>query len=236
MRIQLASLLVAAASFNSVQAASAADLPVKAPRPAPVVASAWTGCYVGVNGGGAWGRTRWSDFVVGVDLGRDDTAGALAGGQVGCDYQTGAFVFGVEGMFDWTNLEGDHLDPVVGLVTLRTNSNWLATASARVGYALDRTLLYAKGGGAWINRRFDACAGGVCLMTDDHTRGGWMAGAGLEHLFWPNWSVKLEYNYLDFGTDAPAFCLAGACVGGTNLRQDVHVVLVGLNYRLGGPR
>src|SRR5262245_48658532 len=91
----------------SVGAASAADMAVKAPPPPPpVVVAAWTGCYIGGNVGGVWSRSdvNWVPNppgfpASGPDIalsaaGRLDASGVIAGGQVGCNWQSGAFVLG----------------------------------------------------------------------------------------------------------------------------------------------
>jgi outer membrane immunogenic protein len=98
------------AAFVAVfaNAAMAADLPapaVPAPvyRPPPVAVPlfTWTGCYVGGNVGGLWARSDWNDDVFG-DFGTGTASGAVGGVQVGCNYQTGAWVFGIQGDYDWT--------------------------------------------------------------------------------------------------------------------------------------
>src|ERR671930_460 len=90
--------------------ASAADLrprpaaPYQPPPPAPVFS--WSGCYIGANIGGGWADKSFNDAaglvtgVPGADLGTHTASGVIGGGQIGCDYQAGVWVFGVQGMFD----------------------------------------------------------------------------------------------------------------------------------------
>ena len=92
-----------------------------------------------------------------------------------------------------------------GLVT--SEVNWFATLAARAGFAVNNMLFYGKAGGAWMDVDYTAsrtnAAGAVIAgpVTFGNTRSGWMAGVGAEFGFWNNWSGKLEYNYLDFGTE-----------------------------------
>src|SRR5262245_58299456 len=113
MKFKLATALIAWSAANTIAPASAADLPVKAPRVAPAPVVTWTGCYIGGNGGYGWARKEYVDplDVPPANLGSHDAKGGVGGGQVGCDYQTGAWVFGVQGMFDGASLRGEHLVP-----------------------------------------------------------------------------------------------------------------------------
>jgi outer membrane immunogenic protein len=157
-----------------------------------------------------------------------------AGGQAGCDYQTGALVVGAEGMFDWTNADGDNVTPA-GTVRAATDQNWFATATARIGYSFDRSLIYVKGGGAWVNESWTqlSLAGVVANSTGNFTRSGWVVGGGWEYAFAPSWSMKVEYNYFDLGNRDQNTCAGGACAP-IRLDQTAHLVLLGLNYRFGG--
>jgi outer membrane immunogenic protein len=245
---------VLAASTALISApALAADLrmPVKAPAAyAPAPYFNWSGCYIGVHGGGGWGDKRVIDPVLGVDFARHDISGGLAGGQVGCDFQSGAFVFGIEGSGSWADLSGDSLDLVGVGLRARSQVDFLGTVTGRIGYAFDRTLLYVKGGGAVADDRYRAtCVDlvGACFGTGlavgdtfaraDETRWGWLVGAGIEWAFTPNWSAKIEYNYMDFGRERVTFSTVPAGTAAFDIDQQVHVVKAGINYRFnfGGP-
>src|SRR5947209_581470 len=98
----VASLCVASLGIGLALPAFAADMPVKAPlkAPPPVVLS-WTGCYLGGNFGGGWADKHYTDPLAlppAFDLGSHTAEGMVGGGQVGCDYQTGPWVFGAQGM------------------------------------------------------------------------------------------------------------------------------------------
>jgi outer membrane immunogenic protein len=152
-RIVLA--LASALSVGVLQSASAADIPApvyKAP-PAAVVVRNWTGCYIGGNGGYGWAPKDFSDVASGASLGSHTAEGGVAGGQVGCDYQTGPWVFGIRGMFDWADMTGSHTD-LASATIYNTRVKSFETAVGRVGYTLmPNTLVYALGGFAWVQDR-----------------------------------------------------------------------------------
>src|SRR5262245_2894396 len=239
----------------SAGAAQAADMPVKA---APVAAPppfSWSGFYIGAHVGAGWGTVESSiPFSQFGDPGAFPVSshtinGFLGGGQVGWNWQVNNWlVFGVEGQFSGADIKGD--TPCVIVFNCHTKVNWLATAAGRLGFAYNQTLFYVKGGGAWADSDYSAdfLSLGVARFTASDTRSGWMVGAGIEQAFWTNWSAKLEYNYMDFGTDTLGFNFDRACVvraettasvsscGGTrNLNVDVtqriHLIKFGLNYR-----
>jgi outer membrane immunogenic protein len=113
-----------------------------------------------------------------------------------------------------------------------TDVEWVATLSGRLGYAWGPTLLYAKGGGAWARDDYTITTGGLFFAGADATKSGWTVGAGLEYGFTPNWSARIEYNYLDLGTETVRFVTTA---GGSFLRevdQNIHAVKLGINFRL----
>lgn len=164
--------------FGTASLAFAADMPVKAPPPAPV-APVWSGFYVGLNGGGAWGRTS-TDLattngtvpfgffdtanIPGVNAAgsnRINTSGAIAGGQIGYLWQNGKVVLGVEAAFDWTNLNGSRTttqayfdNPNIFSVYQNPHSDWLFTFLGRVGFDLGTWYPYITGGAAVANLRY----------------------------------------------------------------------------------
>jgi outer membrane immunogenic protein len=232
-KILLAS--IATAALCSVSA-FAADMPVRAPvyKAAPAPVFSWTGCYIGANAGGDWGSARTT--IEGIDFDRGRGSSGVGGGQIGCDYQTGAWVFGVEGNFDWTGLKINEVDPLVAGVLGHGKYRWLGTATGRIGYAVDRSLLYVKGGAAWANVQYTAttAAGVVFAGPNTSTGSGWTLGGGWEYAFAPNWSAKIEYDYLrlkdSFNINCPTCAVQPTPV---LTRQNVSEVLVGLNYRFG---
>lgn len=234
--------------------ASAADLPARMPVKAPPYVAPlynWTGFYIGGHLG--WARvdldqtllTTAAPFAAGTTLGRSDD-GFLYGGQLGFNWQAGAWVFGIEGELSGVDIgsSGTATGVVAGVpVTVNGSAgiDWIASVTGRVGYAfgpLGNILVYAKGGIAWMD--WSACAsgtaGGVFFTggCGGGTETGWTLGAGLEWGFAPNWSAKIEYQYYDFDDQRVGFVggpLVGAAVS-TDLTT--QVVKVGVNYRFGG--
>src|ERR1041384_3921094 len=224
--IALVGLLAGATS------AAASDLPARNSPPvtaAPVqLPFSWTGFYAGINGGYSWGQSSWSDPAAGANSGRFDTSGGLVGGQIGYNWQPGAFVFGVETDADWLNVKGSTAGlggvcAADGGGVCQTQQNWLGTTRARVGYAFDRWLPYITGGVAYGDIQAKQPTG-----TTNSTNVGWTAGGGVEYGINRNWSAKLEYLHIDLGTAN----LMGAASGTNTLAVPVtnDLVWAGINY------
>jgi outer membrane immunogenic protein len=235
------SLSILAASAVS---ALAADLPApvytKAPVLAPVLLYSWTGCYVGGNGGGLWVRKDWSRTATGTVMGSHDADNGLGGVQAGCNYQTGSWVFGIQGDYDWTNASGSNVDLSQPFVQIfdRSQIDGLGSVTARAGYAWDRFLGYVKGGAAWERDRYSTYFGplspfpGTIISTASETRPGWTIGIGAEYAFWKSLSAFIEYDYYDFGTRANTF--TNLATGGQQLfdiRERKSVVKAGFNWK-----
>jgi outer membrane immunogenic protein len=229
-------------------AAQAADMPLKAPRVAAPAPFSWTGFYVGAHVGGAWGTVEselpiYDDFV--FPISSHTINGFVAGGQAGVNWQVNSWlVLGVEGQFSWTDMKGS--TPCVLILKCTTEVNWISTVAGRIGYTFDRTMLYVKGGVAWADSDYSASLGPFAISASD-TRTGVMVGAGIEYAFLPNWSAKLEYNYIDFDTDTLGFPLNGGGCGSdlksvssrfcgpssldVDVTQKIHLIKFGVNYR-----
>ena len=258
-KIALAAAAVLSIVFAG--AASATDLPARTYTKAPVLAPApifnWTGFYIGVHGGGDWFDKNWSAPLTPINIaggcpgcpspvGSHTASSWLAGGQAGFNYQTGMWVLGVELDGSWTNLRGSGTNLLLGVPFLNNSkTDALATAAGRVGIAVNQALFYVKGGGGWANDRFftsnstafvGAIPPGSPIQLADDTRWGWMIGGGVEYAFTNNWSVKAEYNHLDFGTRTQTLTAQPGCGCGSfqyDVRQTIDLVKVGLNYRFG---
>jgi outer membrane immunogenic protein len=241
-RVLLAAAAIAA-SFSGT--ASAADLRARA-RPVPAVAAFynWTGCYVGGNGGGWWANRRFSNDGFGFNNGNDHTAsGGLGGVQAGCNYQIGALVLGVQGDWDWGSVsEDDGRGIAFPFFMDHWNAKSLGSVTGRVGYAWNRFLLYAKGGGAWLRTDFNFQTAGVVFSTSQ-TRSGWTVGIGGEYAFLDWLTGFVEYDHYGFRDDDNRFGCGFACPIGAfwsfaafpgNFITDVDVVKVGLNVKFGG--
>ncbi len=229
---------VATGALVAAGSASAADL---GPRPAykappmvaPIPVFSWTGCFVGAHGGWGWGKkdvtevARSHTNTIGSATAGIDTSGAIFGGQIGCDYQ-----FASSPTLQASS-EGN-------LTTVRTD--WLASITARLGFTgwLPHSLLYVKGGGAWIRDRWQTtvphafCDFGCPVFESSQTRSGWTIGGGIEYAIAPNWSVFAEFDHYDFGTKRVLSFTASAG-GFLNLdaKQRIEAVKLGVNYRFG---
>jgi outer membrane immunogenic protein len=244
-------LVALAAAVAMSSSAYAADLGAKPVYKAPPVAVMynWSGVYIGGHVGWGWqdaDATLLSQPVPAFPLGsvfNTRADGLLAGGQIGVNWQTGNWVFGLEGDFSWTNADGSVTSASPFIPGLAPNGtidfNWFATATGRVGYAWNNWLAYVKGGVAFtdIDIGGTVTVGGVVTNTLNQvsdTRTGWIVGAGIEHGFAGNWSWKLEYNYMDFGNETYNTTTTPA-VGVTAIQHDLtaQTVKFGLNYRFG---
>jgi outer membrane immunogenic protein len=249
-------LLLATASLLALVAARpalSADLGMRAPVKAPPVVGVpiftWTGCYVGGHIGWGWGRKTFSDtpdgflvdFTSGVDSLRADTDGFLGGGQIGCNYQFATpWVIGFEGDVSAANISGSvgpflfAGGPAVN-EGFRAKTEWIASATGRLGYAWDRWLLYVKGGAAWAGDKYSATTYAGSWAASE-TRSGWTIGAGLEWAFADNWSARLEYDFYDFGHRdvTGTFLFFGDPIPATiSVKQEIQAVKFGINYRFG---
>src|SRR5271166_2887048 len=231
-------------------AAQAADLPTRKEAPAPVFVPppfTWTGFYIGLNAGGIFTSgsrsISFSNPAVDAFLGADEPGGLgsgqsgfIGGGQAGYNWQTGAFVLGVETDFDGTSLSkstnfvspgfagvgvpggllGDTLS-----VHAKASLDWLGTTRARLGFVAtpdNRLMIYATGGVAYAGGSanfnvFDATQGLALSGNPSSSRVGWTIGAGVEYALTNNWTIKGEYLYADLGssrfsTAAAAFPVA----------------------------
>jgi outer membrane immunogenic protein len=169
-----------------------------------------------------------------VGEGCHDVDGLLGGGQVGFNWQSNQFVFGVEFSGSVADLNGSHVIPGTLSENYSTSVDGLFLLTGRVGLTWDRVLAYVTGGGAWSRDRYTYTD--LAGLTSDarENRWGWTVGAGLEFALSPNWSLAAQYNYVDFGDKERNFSgLAGAF--NENIDQQLHIGTVRLNYRFGGP-
>ncbi|MGA9092046.1 MAG: outer membrane protein [Bradyrhizobium sp.] len=224
-------LLGTAACIAFAAPAFAADLPARTYTKAPAytVPEAvynWTGFYIGGHIGGA--------FPGNSSL--ESSNGRFMGGvQGGFDYQFATnWVIGAEAQYSW--LTGDSGNGVLfpGGTLVNGNTDQIGSVTGRLGYTWGPALLYAKGGYAWRgNDNIGVSLAGVPVAfatTGDH-RDGYTVGAGLEYMFAPNWSVKAEYQYYNFGNTT--FTAGTPEIIGARFRDDEHTVKVGINYRFG---
>jgi outer membrane immunogenic protein len=214
--------LVSVSALALVGQAAAADLPRPGPAypvkaPPPVMLYGWTGFYIGVNGGGAWGRSSWDTTDT------FDIDGGLVGGTIGYNFQVGPAVWGIEGDIDWTNIKGS--TTTLCPLGCETSNSWLATVRGRLGYAGNRWMPYVTGGAAFGDIR----ASTPGFAGNSANKAGWTVGGGLEFALFGNWTAKAEYLYVDLGNFN---CGLGCGVATTdNVSFTANIVRGGINYR-----
>jgi outer membrane immunogenic protein len=229
--------LIAAVAVGS---AVAADMPVKAPP--PMFAPTWTGSYIGINGGYAWASTNHTDLF-GLTTGSFNQSGGMAGITYGGNWQSGQWVLGFESDLDWGDINGTltTAGPPAGLCsvgggnTCFTKLKDFSTERMRAGFDFNGWLLFGTAGAAFgrVQAGQNPCSltafgGNSCGET---WRTGWVAGGGIEKMFLPHWSAKIEYLHFDLGS---GLNYTPAAIGGGN---SVHVlergdmVRVGINYQ-----
>jgi outer membrane immunogenic protein len=204
-------------------AAYAADLPARQSAPytkAPVVSPAvnWSGFYVGAVGGYADENS--------AQLG---LKGGFAGGTVGYNWQFGQFVAGIEADGAWADISHSEtvIDPVLGALNIGAKVDAMATVRGRFGVAVDQVLFYGTAGLALADTKISGTALGVAV-SDTQTMTGWTAGAGIEWMFLPHWSLKGEYLYRSFGSQT--FFAAQASPGFQSGTLNINSGQVGVNY------
>jgi outer membrane immunogenic protein len=229
---------------GSLSAASAADLPARTYTKAPVAVPVynWTGCYIGGHIGGVVSEDRTNNAAGNIiDF---SSTGFVGGGQIGCDYQFApGWVVGVEGRAAWSSLTNTHASPVRNLITgvilpsqLTLSNDFLASATARLGYSFaDRWLVFARGGAAWTHERADDAftrpAGDFVDPSATMTPTGWTAGTGVEWAFAPHWWASVEYDYYDFGNRSILLTTTNnVTVNLSGLRDTMHTVTAGVDY------
>jgi len=206
----------------AASAASAADLPIRSAPPAPVIAAVpiftWTGFYVGANAGVGWNTNDDNDVLFVPDVGfispgSNDDAVFVGGGQIGYNYQIGAFVLGAEADLQWAD---------VGNRFGSDSNDWFGTVRARAGVAFDRVLVYATGGFAF---------------SDDPT--GWSVGGGVEWALPANLfgssavTLGVEGLYVNLDLDNNNRFVNNVVLGTGNDELEFAVVRAKLNFKFG---
>lgn len=243
-------LIAAAAAILLTSASANAADAIVYPEPAPVEvvnAFSWTGGYVGLNAGYAWGKSAtnidWyaSDEFYDSFHYKPKLSGFIGGVQAGYNWQFDSAVFGIETDIQGTSLKKSTsdviVDPlnapgVVANVNLETKINWLGTTRVRLGYLpSERLLAYVTGGLAY---------GGVKASFTDYygfdtstskTKAGYAVGAGLEYALADNWTVKTEYLFADLGNIKQTIFDDGDYRDVVKHKFQMHTVRVGLNYK-----
>ena len=241
-------LAVVSMAAPAVAADMAARPYTKAPGPMVAAIYDWTGFYIGLNGGGGSARKCWDiNSIAGTAVapafreGCHDATGGLAGGQLGYRWQAANWVFGLEAQGDWADFRGSSpsVFPALAAATNQTKIDAFGLFTGQVGYAWNNFLWYVKGGAAVANDSYRgfATASNVAFDTAHQTRWGGTVGTGLEFGFAPNWSVAVEYDHIFMGNQNVTLTsvATGLPSRTDNIRQDVDMATVRVNWRWGGP-
>lgn len=209
-------LLLTSAALSLLAApAFAADAVIYEPTPAAPIAPVvydWSGFYVGAQGGYVW-----TNLDLPSGFGDEDFDGGTLGLHAGFNAQNGNLVYGIEADVNYTWNSNDYL---VSGFDVEVGTDWAASVRGRLGYALDRTLIYGTAGLAITNGYVDVSGVG----DESETFTGWTVGAGVEHAFTDNWTARIEYRYSDYGSED-----FGLGFGDFDLTE--HAVRVGVSYR-----
>lgn len=218
-------LLSIAMSAFSVPA-MAADLPAQMPAASvvSVPAFSWTGFYIGGEVG--WMKTDPEYTTGAVLLGvpfivtsGSNKSGPTYGVMAGYNYQVGQFVLGVEGDFQGWTVGKMRYTAVTGDF-LTAHSKWGGSVRGRLGYAVDRALLYVNGGAAFASNEVSIPFTGISIGGGD-TRVGWTVGAGLDYAFTNNWFTGVEYRYSQFEAKSFVYPIPVLNLGTVGLRQQL---------------
>ena len=209
--------------------ALAADIPTKA---TPALIWNWTGFYAGVHAGYSSGHINSvlvDDNAPAEALGTSNWRGSVVGAQVGYNYQIDKIVVGLEGDWSWT--EGNRTISNTEPDTANARLSELASIRGRLGFLLNpNSLLYATGGWGRLQANYsitDLDVGSSAFRVSD---GGAVYGAGIEYMFDPKWTVRVEYlHYIANKLRADTTSIPGATVNST--LHDVDVVRAGLSYK-----
>jgi outer membrane immunogenic protein len=228
MRNLLVASTAVAAVVLAAPAAFAADLPMYEPAPAyaaPAPASSpWTGGYVGAQAGYSWGHAHNKS---GAPKTHPDgpTVGAYAGYNV--QFDNSPVVVGVD-----TDINYDTADAkrnfAGGTARIKNEQTWSGATRGKIGYAMDRVMVYGAGGVAYAGEKVSARVG-PASGSDSKTAVGWTAGGGVEALVSENLTARVDYRYNDYGTEKFK-------VGGGTVKSDLteNRVTAGVAYKFSG--
>jgi outer membrane immunogenic protein len=260
--VYLLTATIALVCASTVVSAADMAMPMKAPEPPAYL---WTGCYVGANVGGG---TSATNFGTGVDpgtylappdpgtvsadgSGSRNSDGILAGGTVGCNWQTGTVVLGLEGDYDYfhsnPNLNNNSAATGISLangnplaINQSLTTNFLATVRPRIGIAADRNFAYITGGVAFTGVSYSEsyvdgnAPPGTGVASASRALVGYAAGAGWEYAFADHWTARAEYLFVGFPTTNATGTIAG--LGGTNTLHGsadltIQLIRAGVNFK-----
>lgn len=259
---------LAALTLVVMSSAHAADMPTKAPVLRAPAYDPWTGFYVGANVGYSWGDadrtnetlTSAAGVALFANTGGFDMTGVIGGGQIGYNWRSTNWVFGLEADIQYSGQKGTEnficptgiCSPTTGALlvipgaavngTLDQKLRWFGTLRPRAGILVTpSTLIYGTGGLAYGAVRSNLTLATVVtpanVLSNTTTKAGWTLGAGVETVLTQNWTVKLEYLYVDLGTVSGSFTTTFPALGGGFLgasyrsRITDNIIRIGANYR-----
>jgi outer membrane immunogenic protein len=255
-------VVTAVSTFAISQLAFGADLPLKAPAEVAAPAHNWTGFYIGANAGYSWGTTSvdYSESAAGL-FGFGSLAcrfgcslpfsmsrgGGLGGLQLGFNYQTDVWVWGVEADYAWRNADAtvnSILNSTQDTLTITDKQAGIGTVRGRIGIApagASNWLFYFTGGLAYgkvehsVTQFCNIFCNETLTFSDSRTKTGWTVGGGLEVALNPNWSIGAEYLYTDLGTDTLTSAGNGAAIPATSVtfHDRSNIARIKLNYQFG---
>jgi outer membrane immunogenic protein len=236
----------------------AADLPARMPmKAAPIVAPAynWNGFYLGANVGYGWDKLSSDSFnSAGVFLENTpaNRRGVFGGGQIGYNWQFAPnWLLGIEADAEASDIKGTTAAcSPTGCASSHGKTDDFGTVRGRLGYVANNVLLYGTGGWAWSHSTVDrtvtcvVAGGGTCpggpspspltgmVANASGSQSGWVAGAGIEWGFMPNWTAKVEYLRLQFDNVGRDFSYAGfpTAFRHVSTNSSLDTVRVGVNY------
>jgi outer membrane immunogenic protein len=228
MRKALAAAVAAFVLGASAQQGSAADLALKAPPRAVATASGWAGFYIGIEGGGDWGQFTQTNTITNVSLGTFKQQGALFGGTIGYNAQSGNIVYGLESDLSWTNLSGTQNCGPTRTNICTTDMRAIGTTRARLGVTvMPNALVYATGGLAYADIHATRDVGAT---ESDNWRATWVLGVGAEIMIMPHLSLKGEYLYTDFPGVATTYVVNASNTPVAATEHNVQILRGGLNW------
>ena len=217
-------------------------------NPGPAYAPfSWTGFYIGVNGGYGDNFDRNDNFILSNNLGFAASSrgvqpeGGFGGGQLGYNWQQGPLLLGVEADLQGADVSAGfagHLVDGGNLLNAHQSIDYFGTVRGRVGFAFYHGLIYATGGFAYGGVRdqlFLSMPGsGSANLHNDDTRTGFVVGGGVELALAPHWSVKVEYQHIDLGSERLAASVlppSGITFTSNKIMDVAGTARIGLNYR-----
>jgi len=202
--------------------------------PTPLAAAApfsWTGFYVGLQAGYGWGGSRWVGPLGPLAV---DQSGGAFGVEAGYNVQFAPnWVGGLEASAAWANIGGDTPCPLAGFAC-RAKADFVGDVALRGGFAIDRALLFVKGGAAFVNQNFgdaNPALPALNATTGWPTAVGFVVGGGVEYALADHVSAKIEYDYIGLGSRSYDLVDPGVYDDRISVRQTYQIVKAGLNYK-----